>query len=69
MPCKVALPPLYSLGTLGEDLFGTRSSDNQIKTLRSEESDEEGHYADALADDLFRITFMVLSNIETMLIL
>jgi hypothetical protein len=59
MSCKVFLTPLYTLATLDDDLYGTRSSDNQVKTLSSRKADKEGHCADALADALFRITFMV----------
>ena len=46
-------------GTLDGDLYGTRASDNQVKTIRSRKADKEGHCVDALADALFRVTLMV----------
>jgi hypothetical protein len=59
MSCKVSLTPLYTRGTLYDDLYVTRSSDDQIKTLRSRKADKEGHCAGALTNALFRITFVV----------
>ena len=56
---KVFLSPLYTFATLDDDLYGTRASDNQVKTLSSRKADREGHTADALCDALFRVTYMV----------
>lgn len=46
----------YSILTLDDDLYGTRSSDNQVKTLSARKADKEGHCAIAVADALFRST-------------
>lgn len=35
------------------DLFGTRSVDNQVKKLSNRKADKEGHSADVVADALF----------------
>lgn len=48
---------LYLLLTLEDDLFGTRATDNQVKTLRSRQDDRHGQSADAIADALSRIIF------------
>jgi hypothetical protein len=53
MSFKVFLTPLYTLATLDDDLYGTRSSDNQVKMPSSRKADKEGHCADSLADVLF----------------
>ena len=44
---------------LEDDLYGTRSMDNQVKTLSARKADREGHCAEAIEDALFRITFFV----------
>jgi hypothetical protein len=41
---------------LDDDLYRTRASDNQIKTLIVRRADREGHTADAISDTPFRIT-------------
>ena len=56
---KVFLSPFYTFATLDDDLYGTRSSDNQVKTHSLRKADPEGHTADALCDALFRVTYMV----------
>ena len=57
--CKVFLNPVYTFATLDDDLYGTRAKYNQVKSLSAREADREGHSADAIADALFRIIFMV----------
>lgn len=57
--CKMFVSPTHTLATLDDDLYGTRPSDNQVKTISSRKADREGHTADAIADALFRITLMV----------
>ncbi|PXF43989.1 hypothetical protein BWQ96_06222 [Gracilariopsis chorda] len=57
--CKVFVSPNYTLATLDDDLYGTRASDNQVKSLSNRKADREGHQADAIADSLFRVTLMV----------
>jgi YqaJ-like viral recombinase domain len=57
--CRLFLTPNHTYATLDDDLYGTRASDNQVKSLSSRKADREGHCADALADALFRITFFV----------
>ena len=57
--CKVSLTLLHCFATLDDDLYGTRFSDNQVKCFSGRKADKEGHCADALADALFRLTFMV----------
>lgn len=46
---------LNLIGTLDDDLFGTRAADNQVKTLSARKADKEGHSEDAIADALFRV--------------
>lgn len=48
---------LHLFLTLDDDLFGTRASDNQVKSLSARKVDKEGHSADAVADALSRIIF------------
>ena len=57
--CKVFLNPVYTFTTLDDDLYGTRAKENQVKSLSARKADKEGHSADAIADALFRLTFMV----------
>ena len=45
--------------TLDDDLYGTRASDNQVKTISHRKADKEGHCADALADPFSRLTLFV----------
>ena len=52
---KAFFNPLHLFCNLDDDLFGTRASDNQVKTLSNRNADKEGHAADVLADALFRI--------------
>lgn len=56
---KLFLSPSFTFGTLDDDLYGTRANDNQVKMLSARKADKEGHCVDAIADALFRITFMV----------
>jgi hypothetical protein len=53
------LTPSHTYATLDDDLFGARTTDNQVKTLSARKADSEGHCADAIADALFKITFFV----------
>ena len=57
--CKMFVPPIHTLATLDDDLYRTRASNNQVKTISSRKADREGHTADAIADALFRITSMM----------
>ena len=59
MSCKIFFSPTHTLATLDDDLYGTRATDNQVKTLSNRKSDREGHAADTIADALFRVTLMV----------
>jgi hypothetical protein len=59
MTRKVFLTPMHTFATLDDDLYGTRASDNQVKTLSMRKADREGHTADVIADALFRITLAV----------
>jgi hypothetical protein len=56
--CRLFLTPNHTYATL-DDLYGTRATDNQVKSLSARKADREGHCADALADALFRMTFFV----------
>lgn len=57
--CNMFVSPTHTLATLDDDLYGTRASNNQVETISSRKADREGHTADAIADELFRITLMV----------
>jgi hypothetical protein len=57
--CRVFLTPNHTYATVDDELYGTRATDNQVKTLSTRKADREGHCADAIADALFRITFFV----------
>ena len=46
----------FTLATLDDDLYGTRAVENQVKTLSARKVDREGHTADVIADELFKIT-------------
>lgn len=50
--------PTCQMLTLDDELMGTRSNSNPVKTLSSRKADREGHSSDVLADALFRITLM-----------
>ena len=56
---KAFVTPNHLLATLDDDLYGTRASDNQVKTLGNRKADKEGHTVDAIADALFRITLAI----------
>ena len=45
--------------TLCDDPYGTRVSDNQLKTISNRKADKEGHWADALADPFSRLRLYV----------
>eukprot|EP00474_Spongospora_subterranea_P007755 CRZ08213.1 hypothetical protein [Spongospora subterranea] len=53
---SIFVVPNHTTATLDDDLYGTRASDNQVKTISNRKSDKEGHCADVIADALFRIT-------------
>ena len=57
--CKVFLTPVHMFVTMDDDLYGSRATDNQVKSLSSRKADREGHIADAVADAFFRVTLMV----------
>lgn len=52
---KVFFCPLQNIATLDDDLFGTRATDNQVKTLSARKADKEGHSFDSIAEALFRV--------------
>lgn len=52
----VFLTPVHTMVTLDDDLHGTRSKLNPVKTLSSRKADREGHAADTICDAFFRIT-------------
>lgn len=62
MTSNIVLTPVHAFATLDDDLYGTRASDNQVKSLSARKSDREGHTADAIADGLFRVTLMIRSR-------
>lgn len=43
--------------TIDDDLFGTRTGDNQVKTFSNREADKKGHAADTIACTLSRVVF------------
>ena len=57
--CKIFFSPTHTPATLDEDLYGSRATDNQVKTFSNRKSDREGHAADTIADAIFRVTLMV----------
>lgn len=50
--------PAHTIATIDDDIYGTRSKDNPVKSLSPRKADREGT-ADAVSDDLFRVTFAV----------
>ncbi|PXF45213.1 hypothetical protein BWQ96_05043 [Gracilariopsis chorda] len=52
---KVFFVPLHLLANLDDDPYGTSENDNGLKMLSARKVDKEGHSADAVADELFRI--------------
>lgn len=52
---KLMFIPLNFFGTLYDNLFGTRVSDNKLKTLRARKDDKYGHSPYYMADALSRI--------------
>lgn len=52
---QVFCSPSHLLATLDDELYRTRASDNQLKTLSARKADKEGHMADVIADSLFRV--------------
>lgn len=59
MSRNIFLTPAHTIVTLDDDLYGTRSKDNQVKTLSARKADREGHAADVVSDALFRLTYAV----------
>ena len=59
MTQSIFLTPMYTFATFDDDLYGTRVRDNQVETLSARKADRERHTADAVADALFRVTFIV----------
>lgn len=57
--CDVFLSPLHTFATPKDDLFGTRSKDNQFNALSARKADREGHLTDTIADTFFRVNLMV----------
>ena len=57
--CKVFVTPVHMFATLDEDLYETRASDNQVKSISKRKADREGQTADAIADVLFPATLAV----------
>ena len=51
--------PLHQVVTLDDDLMGTRSAENPVKTLSNRKADKEGHSTDVVADAFFRIVLAV----------
>lgn len=49
MTTKVFLTPAHTFATLYDDLYGSKASENQVKTLNARNVDREGHTADAIA--------------------
>lgn len=50
-------PHLFA--TLDDDLFRTRSGDNQVKTVSDRKADKEEHGADEIADELSRVILSI----------
>lgn len=40
-------------------MYGTRESDNQVKSFSARNDDQEGHLADFIEDALFRATIEI----------
>lgn len=59
MKCKIFVAPLHTFATLDDDLYGIRTRDNLVKSVRSRMADREVHRSDAVADAFFRITFII----------
>lgn len=59
MSRNVAHSTKHTTVTLEDDLYGTRTTDNQVKTLSARNVDKEGHSAYKIFDGLFRITLEV----------
>lgn len=59
MTSKLFLSPSHLFATLDDDLYGSRATGNQEKTLSNRKAYKEGHVADVFADALFRITLAV----------
>lgn len=55
MSSRVFLDPNYTTCTLDDDLFGTRSRDNQVTTISNRKVDMEGHSSDVILDAFFRL--------------
>ena len=49
----------HTIISLDDDLMGTRTVDNQVKTISNRKADGEGHVADVLADALFRVVLQM----------
>lgn len=54
---RIFLHLLHLTLTLDDDLFGTRATDNQVKTLSCRKADREGHSADTVACAISRVVF------------
>lgn len=52
---KVYLHTTQMFATMDDDLFGTRSNNNQVKSISARKADREGHSADVIAEALSRV--------------
>lgn len=53
----IFLHPLHLTLTLDNKLFGTRTTDNQVKTISCRKADRKGHYADTVACATSKVFF------------
>jgi hypothetical protein len=51
--CRIFLTCNHTYATLDDDLYETRATNNQVKTLSARKADKEGHCADDIADSFF----------------
>lgn len=50
---------MYKHASLDEDLYGTRATDNQVKSLNKRSADAEGNTADFIVDVFQQVTLGV----------
>ena len=56
---QVFFVPDHIMVTLDDDLYGTRSRENQVKSISTRKADKEGHSAIAVCEALFRPTLAI----------
>jgi hypothetical protein len=60
LSCKIVFPPLHSLLTLDDELYGILASKSQVKLLSNRKDDKEWHCVDALAEPYTHLSLHVI---------